>query len=83
MQMPYSRLPLPDMPEAVPALGDVNLLIEHLAESIITSTHIKSWTEKNRVLARVHHFILHGWPVSNTAFTLANIVWTKLIPHQI
>lgn len=58
-----SRLPLPVMPEAVATLADVNLLMECLAESIITSKQIKSWTEKD---PRVHHFILHGWPDANT-----------------
>ena len=40
--------------------------MERLDESIITSKQIKSWTEKDPVLSRIHHFILHGWPNTNT-----------------
>jgi hypothetical protein len=40
--------------------------MNHLSEAIVTSAHIKGWTEKDPVLARVHHFILHGWAASNS-----------------
>jgi hypothetical protein len=63
-----SRLPLPDHPSdsQVPTPGDIDLLMNHLSEAIVTSAHIKGWTEKDPVLARVHHFILHGWAASNS-----------------
>ena len=59
-----SRLPLPEQPEAPSILvpGDIKLLFEHLSHSVVTASQIKSWTEKDPILARIHHFILHGWP---------------------
>ena len=59
-----SRLPLPDHPadSEIPSLGDVNLVLNHLSDHLATASQIKTWTEKDPVLSRVHHFILHGWP---------------------
>ena len=61
-----SRLPLSDQPcdRDIPPLGDFNLLIQHLSDTVVTAAHICEWTAKDRVLSRVHHFILHGWPDS-------------------
>ena len=42
--------------------GDVNFLVRQLSVSIVTASQIASWTEKDVVMSRVHHFILHGWP---------------------
>ena len=58
-----SRLPLPDQPKdsEIPPLGDVNLVLNHLTENLVTASQIKAWTEKDPVLSRIHHFILHGW----------------------
>lgn len=63
-----SRLPLPECPSdaQIPQLGDVNLVVNHLADTLVTAKHIKQWTEKDPVLSRIHHCILHGWPTSNT-----------------
>lgn len=61
-----SRLPLPDCPNEadVPELGDVNDVINQLNSTIVKSTQIRSFTEKDPILSRIHHFILHGWPKS-------------------
>ena len=63
-----SRLPLPDKPtdSQIPSLGDVNFVMNHLSENLVTSSQIKVWTDKDPILSRVHHFILHGWPISIT-----------------
>jgi hypothetical protein len=61
-----SRLPLPVQPKdsEIPSLGDVNFIINQLSENFVTASQIKEWTEKDPLLSRVHHFILHGWPTS-------------------
>ena len=58
-----SRLPLSDQPcdRDLPPLG---LLIQHLSDTVVIAAHIREWTAKDRVLSRVHHFILHDWPDS-------------------
>ena len=63
-----SRLPLPDGPSdaQIPSPGDVDFLLNHLSEAIVTASQISVWTEKDPVLSRVHHFILHGWPSSTS-----------------
>lgn len=67
-----SRLPLPDSPldSDIPTLGDVNYVLNHLSSTVVTAENIKSLTEKDPTLSRVHHFILHGWPLSNADSTL-------------
>ena len=57
-----SRLPLPDCPKTVPIPGDILLLTEQLSSSPITAKEIKVMTEKDQVLSKVLHFVLHGWP---------------------
>ena len=59
-----SRLPLEDQPadKDIPMPGDVNFLVQQLSVSIVTASQIASWTEKDVIMSRVHHFILHGWP---------------------
>ena len=66
-----SRLPPPEHPtdSEIPALGDVNLVHNHLSDHLATASQIKTWTEKDPVLSRVHHFILHGWPNTVTETT--------------
>jgi transposase InsO family protein len=59
-----SRLPLSTAPATVPTPGDVNLLMEQLDNTIITSKQIKTWTCRDPVLSCIHHFILHCWPNS-------------------
>ena len=63
-----SRLPLPDCPldSDVPPLGDVKMVMNHLTNTVVTDSDIKAWTEKDPVLSRVHHSILHGWPTAST-----------------
>ena len=63
-----SRLPLPEQPfdSQIPLLGDVSEVIAHISTNIVTSKEIKAWTEKDPVLSRVQHFILSGWPLSNS-----------------
>ena len=61
-----SRLPLPEQPSdsQIPSLGDVSFIMNHLSETLVTASQIKVWTDKDPILSRVHHFILHGWPTS-------------------
>ena len=67
-----SRLPLPDQPpdSQIPSPEDVDLLLNHISEVIVTASQIKAWTEKDPILSRVHHLTLHGWPTSNSDATL-------------
>ncbi len=58
-----SRLPLPESPQSVPLPGDLKHLTEQLSESIVTSTQIKDWSNKDPLLSRVRNFILTGWPI--------------------
>ena len=56
-----SRLPLPETEQYVPVPGDIRLLFQQLSTSIVTADHIRSWTAKDPLLARVRHFIQGGW----------------------
>ena len=40
----------------------MELLIHQLSKVIVTANQIKNWTEKDPLLSRVHHFVLHRWP---------------------
>ncbi|XP_041379597.1 uncharacterized protein K02A2.6-like [Gigantopelta aegis] len=56
-----SRLPLPETIADVPIPGELILLMETIQSSPITSTKIKSWTDKDPILARVRNCTLKGW----------------------
>ena len=49
-------------PAEVPTPPELVLLLEHLADSPVTAGHIRSWTQKDPVLARVLEFVRQGWP---------------------
>ncbi|XP_019859677.1 PREDICTED: uncharacterized protein K02A2.6-like [Amphimedon queenslandica] len=46
--------------------GSVLLLLNHLSEAIVTSSQIRSWTEKDPVLSQVLHSIRHGWRLNDS-----------------
>ena len=50
------------MPESVPVPGETVLLLEQLDHTLVNSRHIREWTRRDPVLARVYHFTLNGWP---------------------
>ena len=59
-----SRLPLKgEEPGDVPLPGDTILMMESLsnANSVVTATTIRSWTDKDPVLSLVRRMVLHGW----------------------
>ena len=57
----FSRLPISDKQLNFSFEGvEVNFLLNHLSEAIITASQIRQWTSKDSILSRVHHFILHG-----------------------
>ncbi|KAL5473647.1 hypothetical protein EMCRGX_G028155 [Ephydatia muelleri] len=59
-----SRLPLKgEEPGDVPLPGDTILMMESLsnADSVVTATTIRSWTDKDIVLSLVRRMVLHGW----------------------
>lgn len=62
-----SWLPLPETPTKVPEPTETVLLMETLNSSVITAAHIKSWTEKDPILAQVKDMILHGWQLTTAA----------------
>lgn len=45
-----SRLPLPVEPASVKTPPELVLLTEHMAESPVTASHIRSWTRKTQSL---------------------------------
>ncbi len=57
-----SRLPLASGPAEVPTPQELVLLVEHLADSPVTAGHIRSWTQKDPVQARVLEFVRQGRP---------------------
>ena len=57
-----SRLPLTSAPAEVSTSPELVLLLEHLAEYPVTAGHIRSWTQKDPVLAHVLQFVHQGWP---------------------
>ena len=60
-----SHLPLPHKPSSVPVPEDLILLTNHLSEGIITTNHIKAWTDKDTVLSRVRRLVEVGWTFSD------------------
>jgi len=66
-----SRLPLPEMPESVPTLGETVLLMQSLQTSPITLNKLKQWTT---ILSKVHTLLLQGWQYSSDP---------DLKPHQV
>ena len=59
-----SRLPLPETPESVPFPGETTLLMEHLEETPVCSSHIKDCTRRDPILSQVLPFTLEGWPAT-------------------
>ena len=56
-----SRLPLADTIADPPLPGEMILLMEALNTSPVTAANIKTWTNRDPILARVKQMILHGW----------------------
>ena len=52
-----SQLPLPESPSSVPIPGDINVVLDHLSQNVVSASQIKLWTGKDPVLARVHHLV--------------------------
>ena len=57
-----SRLPLSDVPVDSPVPPETLLLLEQILGSPITVNEIHNWTQRDPTLAKVHHFIMSGWP---------------------
>ena len=57
-----SRLPLPTVPAQTQTPPELVLLMEHLADSPVTSHHIRLWTRRDPELSKVLKFVRHGWP---------------------
>ena len=61
-----SRLPLPDYPDNVPTPPETIALLEQLTHIPLTSTQIRSMTDRDPVLARVKEYTRNGWPTAIT-----------------
>lgn len=61
-----SRWPQPVFEEPEPTLSDVLLMAETPADFPIDIEHIASATKRDRILSRVSHYILGGWPIRVT-----------------
>lgn len=53
---------MPETPQAVPLPGETILLMEHLAQTPVTSSNIRDWTRRDPVLSQVMNLTLKGWP---------------------
>ena len=62
-----SRLPLPEEPAKTVLEPELVLLAEHLADSPVTASDIRSWTKRDQKLLKVLYYILHGWPTEGDA----------------
>ena len=78
-----SRLPLHTPHSAkTPAPAEYVQLIENLNDSPVTSTHIRTWTQRDPVLSRVHRYLLTGWPESDITTTQYHKVRDELSIHD-
>ena len=57
-----SHLQLPTAPKEVPVPPELVLLMQHLQQLPVTADHIRLWTRRDPVLAKVFQFVQHGWP---------------------
>ena len=57
-----SRLPLPQEPATTVREPELVLLTEHLADSPVTASDIRRWTNSDKKLSRVLQYVLQGWP---------------------
>ena len=58
-----SHLPLPNTSTSeVPIPSELVLLMEHMSTGPLTAAQVKTMTQKDPVLCRVHSYILRGWP---------------------
>ena len=62
-----SLLPLPEEPAKAILEPELVLLAEHLADSPVTASDIRLWTERDQKLSKVLYCILHGWPTEGDA----------------
>ena len=62
-----SRLPLPEQPSDVPIPGDMVLVFETLNTSLVHAAQIRSWVDKDPLLARVRENVRHGWQTTTEA----------------
>ena len=57
-----SRLPLPEHPENVSVPGETVFLMETLDSSLVTTTEIRSATDRDPLLSEVRTLVWQGWP---------------------
>ncbi len=62
-----SRLPLPEEPAKTTCEPELVLLAEHLADSPVTASDIRAWTERDTRLSRVLQYVQQGWPTEGDA----------------
>ena len=60
-----SQLPLPESPSSVPIPGDINVVLDHLSQNVVSASQIKLWTGKDPVLVRVRHLVQTRWTISD------------------
>jgi hypothetical protein len=56
-----SRLPKPVTTYSDKCPGDVIHLMNHVAGTPFSAKEIKKWTRNDRVLAKVHRYVMSGW----------------------
>ena len=60
-----SRVPLRDTPAQTDTPTELELLMEHLADSLVTAKQIRTWTRRDPTLSTVLHYLQYGWPNKN------------------
>ena len=70
-----SRLPRPVTTTSDCCPGDLTRLINHLASTAISASHIKEWTKRDPILSQVYRSLSSGQPLNNNN--------PALIPYQL
>ena len=70
-------MPTPDVDVPVPA--EPVLLLDHIATGPLTAAQIKNLTKLDKVLSRVHAYVLLGWPaLVDASFNPYSSRWHEL-----
>ena len=74
-------MPTPDVD--VPVLAELVLLMDNISTVPLTASQTKSLTHWEKVLARVHVYVLCGWPASASSSATIVKLWALFASHDI
>ena len=72
-----SRLPLSKTSTLTPLLCELSHLPNYLRESIIATSQIKEWTDKDAILSFARRFVQSVWTVTESTADLIPIMCIK------